>query len=71
MDIEDYVFRVTNLADNSSARYRINAGGNAKIIPEEGLHVIHSRRTTRFNSIQFEKLRNKNSIFFAFQSEIL
>lgn len=49
MDIEDYVFRVTNLADNSSARYRINAGGNAKIIPEEGLHVIHSRRTTRFN----------------------
>lgn len=35
MDIEDYVLRVTNLADNSSARYRINAGGNAKIIPEE------------------------------------
>jgi len=35
MDIEDYVFRVTNLADDTSARYRINAGGNAKLIPDE------------------------------------
>lgn len=35
MDIEDYVFRVTNFADNTSARYRINAGGNAKRIPDE------------------------------------
>lgn len=35
IDIEDYVFRVTNLADNTTARYRINAGGNAKLIPEE------------------------------------
>lgn len=24
-DIEDYVFRVTNLADHTSARYRVNA----------------------------------------------
>lgn len=35
MNIEDYVFRVTNLADNTSARYRVNAGGNVKLIPEE------------------------------------
>lgn len=35
MDIEYYVFRVTDLADNTSARYRINAGGNVKLIPEE------------------------------------
>lgn len=34
-DIEDYVFRVTNLADHTSARYRVNAGGNVKLIPEE------------------------------------
>ena len=34
-NIEDYVFRVTNLADNTSARYRVNAGGNVKLIPEE------------------------------------
>lgn len=34
-NIEDYVFRVTNLADHTSARYRINAGGNVKLIPEE------------------------------------
>lgn len=35
VNIEDYVFRVTNLADHTSARYRINAGGNVKILPEE------------------------------------
>lgn len=34
-NIEDYVFRVTDLARNTSARYRINAGGNTKLIPEE------------------------------------
>lgn len=34
MNMEDYVFRVTNLADNTSARYRVNAGGNIKILPE-------------------------------------
>lgn len=35
MDIEDYVFRVTDLSDHTSARYRVNAGGNVKVIPEE------------------------------------
>ena len=35
VNIEDYVYRVTNLADNTSARYRVNAGGNVKILPEE------------------------------------
>lgn len=35
VNIEDYVFRVTNLADKTSARYRVNAGGNVKILPEE------------------------------------
>lgn len=34
-DIEDYVFRVTDLSDGTSARYRINAGGNLKLIVEE------------------------------------
>ena len=34
-DVEDYVFRVTDLADNTSARYRVNAGGNLKLIPDE------------------------------------
>lgn len=34
-NIEDYVFRVTDLARNTTARYRINAGGNTKLIPEE------------------------------------
>lgn len=33
LNIEDYVFRVTNLADDTSARYRVNAGGNVKLIP--------------------------------------
>ena len=32
LNIEDYVFRVTNLADDTSARYRVNAGGNVKLI---------------------------------------
>lgn len=32
---EDYVYRVTNLADNTTVRYRVNAGGNVKLIPEE------------------------------------
>ena len=35
VNIEDYVFRVTNLAEHTSARYRVNAGGNVKLIPEE------------------------------------
>jgi len=35
IDIEDYVFRVTNLTDNTSSRYRINAGGNVKLIVEK------------------------------------
>lgn len=34
VNIEDYVFRVTDLAKGTSARYRINAGGNVKILPE-------------------------------------
>lgn len=33
LNIEDCVFRVTNLADDTSARYRVNAGGNVKLIP--------------------------------------
>ncbi len=32
---EDYVFRVTDENTGTSARYRINAGGNVKILPEE------------------------------------
>lgn len=35
VNIEDYVFRVTNLSEHTSARYRVNAGGNLKLIPEE------------------------------------
>lgn len=35
LNIEDYVFRVTDLSHNTSARYRVNAGGNVKLIPEE------------------------------------
>lgn len=34
-NIEDYVFRVTDLTDHTAARYRVNAGGNVKVIPEE------------------------------------
>lgn len=36
LNIEDYVFRVTDLVHNTSARYRVNAGGTIKLIPEEG-----------------------------------
>lgn len=35
VNIEDYVFRVTNLTEHTSDRYRVNAGGNLKLIPEE------------------------------------
>lgn len=35
LNIEDYVFRVTNLTTGTSARYRVNAGDNIKILPEE------------------------------------
>lgn len=31
---EDYVFRVTDANNASSARYRINAGGHVRILPE-------------------------------------
>ena len=34
VNIEDYVFRVTNLASGTSGRYRVNAGGNVVILPE-------------------------------------
>ncbi len=33
--IEDYVWRVTNLSTGTSARYRIDAGGHLRILPEE------------------------------------
>lgn len=32
---EDYVYRVTDLTTGSAARYRINAGGHVRILPEE------------------------------------
>lgn len=35
MPIEDYVFRVTDLSNDTTARYRINAGGHLRILPEE------------------------------------
>lgn len=35
LNIEDYVFTVKNLATGSSARYRVNAGGHLRILPEE------------------------------------
>ena len=35
MNIEDYVFKVISLTTGTSARYRINAGGNVKILPEQ------------------------------------
>ena len=35
LNIEDYVFRVTDLTTGTSARYRINAGGHVRILPEE------------------------------------
>lgn len=34
-NIEDYVFLVRNLSSGTEARYRVNAGGNIHIIPEE------------------------------------
>lgn len=34
-NIEDYVFRVTDLTANTSARYRVDAGGMVRLIPEE------------------------------------
>lgn len=34
-NIEDYVFRVTDLTDSTSARYRVDAGGIVRLIPEE------------------------------------
>lgn len=34
-DIEDYVFEVKNLSTGSHARYRVNAGDNLRILPEE------------------------------------
>lgn len=33
--IEDYVWRVTNLSTSTSARYRVDAGGHLRILPEE------------------------------------
>lgn len=33
-NIEDYVFRVTDASDGTSSRYRVNAGGNIKLIPD-------------------------------------
>lgn len=35
LNIEDYVFSVTNLTTGTSARYRVNAGGHLRILPEE------------------------------------
>lgn len=35
LDKEDYVYRVTDTAHDTSARYRFNAGGNLRILPEE------------------------------------
>lgn len=32
---EDYVYKITNLTNGTSARYRINAGRHAVILPEE------------------------------------
>ena len=33
--IEDFVWRVTNLSTKTSARYRVDAGGHLRILPEE------------------------------------
>lgn len=35
-NIEDYVFDVENLTTGTSGRYRINAGGNVTLLPQEG-----------------------------------
>lgn len=33
--MEDYVYTVTDLTTGTTARYRINAGGHVRILPEE------------------------------------
>lgn len=35
-EIENYVFTVANLTLHTSARYRVNAGGHVKLLPELG-----------------------------------
>ena len=35
MNIEDCVFAVDNITVGTSARYRVNAGDNVRILPEE------------------------------------
>lgn len=35
MPAEDYVYRVTDLDRGTTARYRIDAGGRLRILPEE------------------------------------
>ncbi|MBD5347354.1 MAG: hypothetical protein HDR92_09560 [Bacteroides sp.] len=35
MPAEDYVYTVTDLTRGTSARYRIDAGGHLRILPEE------------------------------------
>lgn len=35
LNIQDYVYKVTNLTTGTSARYRLNAGGHLRILPEE------------------------------------
>lgn len=40
LDIEDYVFLVKNLSTGTEARYRVNAGGNVKVLPEEGVAPV-------------------------------
>lgn len=35
LQIEDYVFTVTDLKSGVSERYRVNAGNHVKLIPEE------------------------------------
>ncbi len=34
LNIEDYVFIVTNLSTGTSGRYRVNAGGHVVLLPE-------------------------------------
>ena len=35
LNIEDYVYVVKNLTTGTQARYRVNAGDHARLIPEE------------------------------------
>lgn len=35
LNIEDYVFEVKDLTTGTSGRYRINAGGNVTLLPQE------------------------------------